>query len=178
MLRIALLLFVLGSVAAQAANDAVDRCNRAAEVLDEIMAISDKSIPQDLLSKANCVAVVPNLIKGAFIVGGKRGVGVIACRGAEGKGWVGEVISPGTSVCGTGRSSIGKSDSPVRRSNTNRIPILVACTSAGTSSPPRRSVTNVGCAGTSKSQRSWCTVWNRQATAPVAASSATTDDDQ
>jgi len=89
MLRIALLLFVFASVAAQAASDAVDRCNRAAEVLDEIMAIGDKSIPQDLLSRANCVAVVPNLIKGAFIFGGKRGVGVISCRGAEGKGWTG-----------------------------------------------------------------------------------------
>lgn len=89
MLRIALFLFVFASVAAEAASDAVDRCNRAAEVLDEIMAIGDKSIPQDLLSRANCVAVVPNLIKGAFIVGGKRGVGVISCRGAEGKGWTG-----------------------------------------------------------------------------------------
>jgi lipid-binding SYLF domain-containing protein len=89
MLRIALFLFVFTSVAAQAASDAVDRCNRSAEVLDEIMAIGDKSIPQDLLSRAHCVAVVPNLIKGAFIVGGKRGVGVIACRGAEGKGWTG-----------------------------------------------------------------------------------------
>ena len=90
MLRLALFLMVFASIAAaQAANDAVDRCNRSAEVLDEIMAIGDRSIPQDLLSRANCVAVVPNLIKGAFIVGGKRGVGVIACRTADGKGWTG-----------------------------------------------------------------------------------------
>jgi lipid-binding SYLF domain-containing protein len=89
MLRLALFLFVFTSVAAQAASDAVDRCNRAAEVLDEIMAIGDKSIPQDLLSRSNCVAVVPNLIKGAFIFGGKRGVGVISCRGVDGKGWTG-----------------------------------------------------------------------------------------
>jgi SH3 domain-containing YSC84-like protein 1 len=89
MLRFALFFFVLTSVAAPAANDAVDRCNRAAQVLDEIMNAGDRSIPQDLLARANCVAVVPNLIKGAFIVGGKRGVGVIACRGANGMGWSG-----------------------------------------------------------------------------------------
>ncbi len=75
--------------AAFAADKAIDRCNRAAEVLDEIMEAGDKSIPQDLLAKAHCVAIVPNLIKGAFIVGGKRGVGVIACRGEGRKGWTG-----------------------------------------------------------------------------------------
>lgn len=89
MLRIVPIFLLLSVAAAQAANDAVDRCNRAGEVLDEIMAAGDRAIPQDLLSKAHCVAVVPNLIKGAFIVGGKRGVGVIACRGAGGKGWTG-----------------------------------------------------------------------------------------
>lgn len=89
MFRIALILFLLTGVAAQAASKAVDRCNRAGEVLNEIMAADDRSIPQDLLSRAHCVAVVPNLIKGAFIVGGKRGVGVISCRAEGGKGWTG-----------------------------------------------------------------------------------------
>ncbi len=84
-----ILLLVLGACAAGAAEKAVDRCNRAAEVLTEIMDAGDKSIPQDLLAKAHCVAVIPNLIKGAFIVGGKRGVGVISCRAADGKGWTG-----------------------------------------------------------------------------------------
>lgn len=89
MFRIALILLLSTGVGAQAASKAVDRCNRAAEVLDEIMEAGDRSIPQDLLSRAHCVAVVPNMIKGAFIVGGKRGVGVIACRGENLKGWTG-----------------------------------------------------------------------------------------
>ena len=84
-----LVLSAVAACAALAADKAVDRCNRAAEVLQEIMDAGDKSIPQDLLARAHCVAVVPNLIKGAFIVGGKRGVGVIACRGQGGKGWTG-----------------------------------------------------------------------------------------
>ncbi len=91
MLRFALSLVVAAAFAlpVQAASSAVDRCNRSAEVLDEIMEASDRAIPQDLLSRAHCVAIVPNLIKGAFIVGGKRGVGVISCRGANLKGWTG-----------------------------------------------------------------------------------------
>ncbi|MBI1356993.1 MAG: hypothetical protein GC160_21855 [Acidobacteria bacterium] len=70
-----------------AASKSVERCLKAAEALDEIMSISDKSIPQDLLSKAHCVAIIPGLVKGGFIVGGKYGRGVLLCRGEEGKGW-------------------------------------------------------------------------------------------
>ena len=68
-------------------NKSIERCLKAAEALDEIMAISDKSIPQDLLSKAHCVAIIPGLVKGGFIVGGKYGRGVLLCRGEGGKGW-------------------------------------------------------------------------------------------
>ena len=89
MLRFALLLVLVSGVTAQAASKAVDRCNRAAVVLEEILSAGDRSIPQDLLSRAHCVAVVPNLIKLAFGFGGKRGVGVISCRGDGGKGWTG-----------------------------------------------------------------------------------------
>lgn len=89
MLRLALLLILVSGVTAQAASKAVDRCNRAAEVLEEILDADDASIPQDLLSRAHCVAVVPNLVKFALGVGGKRGVGVIACRGEGGRGWTG-----------------------------------------------------------------------------------------
>lgn len=72
-----------------AQNKSVERTLKAAEVLDEIMTAGDKSIPQDLFSKAHCVAIVPGLIKGAFIVGGKKGTGVISCRGEGRKGWTG-----------------------------------------------------------------------------------------
>ncbi|PYV86415.1 MAG: hypothetical protein DMG05_19760 [Acidobacteria bacterium] len=45
--------------------------------------------------------------------------------GLMGKGWVGQVASPGTLLCGTGRSSTGNKGSPVRRSSTNMNPIFV-----------------------------------------------------
>jgi hypothetical protein len=45
--------------------------------------------------------------------------------GQVGNGWVGEACSPGTSEAGTGRSSIGQTGSPVRRSKANTKPCLV-----------------------------------------------------
>ena len=72
-----------------AANKAVERCHRAAEVLDEIMAAEDDAIPQNLLDKAECVAIVPGVKKGGFIIGGRFGKGILTCRGQGGKGWTG-----------------------------------------------------------------------------------------
>jgi len=51
------------------------------------MAAPDKGIPQDLLDKAACAVVVPNVKKGAFIVGAKYGRGFIVCRNKNGSGW-------------------------------------------------------------------------------------------
>jgi lipid-binding SYLF domain-containing protein len=48
------------------------------------MATPDKGIPQEVLNDAKCVVVVPNLIKGGFVFGGKHGRGVASCRTAEG----------------------------------------------------------------------------------------------
>jgi len=84
-LLLALLLSLPGSLAA--ADKAIERMDNAAEVLDEIMASGDRSIPSDLLNKAHCVVIVPGLKKGGFIFSGKYGKGVFSCRGAEGKGW-------------------------------------------------------------------------------------------
>lgn len=66
-------------------KDAVDRVNKASEVMSEIMKIKDKSIPRDLLGKAKAIVVFPGAIKGAFIVGGQGGKGVAIRR--IGKGW-------------------------------------------------------------------------------------------
>ncbi len=60
------------------------RMGEAASVFSEIMATPDKGIPQDLLEKAHCIVIVPNLKTGAFIVGGKYGKGYLSCRGS---GW-------------------------------------------------------------------------------------------
>jgi SH3 domain-containing YSC84-like protein 1 len=48
------------------------------------MAAPDKGIPQEVLNDAKCIVVVPNLIKGGFVFGGKHGRGVASCRTAEG----------------------------------------------------------------------------------------------
>jgi len=56
----------------------------AALVLDAQTSAPDKNIPQELLARAECVLIFPNVNKGAFIVGGKGGKGVGSCRLADG----------------------------------------------------------------------------------------------
>ncbi len=65
-------------------SDDVLRIDNAATVLREIMAAPDKGIPEDILGSAKCVAVVPSMLKGAFIVGVNRGKGIASCRTANG----------------------------------------------------------------------------------------------
>src|SRR6267154_5186822 len=65
-------------------QDAKERLTNAGQILDEIMSSPDKGIPQEVIDNAKCIAVVPNLIKGAFIFGGKHGRGVATCRTATG----------------------------------------------------------------------------------------------
>ncbi len=79
-------LVVLAAMCVSAANDTEARVQAAANVLTEIMQTSDRGIPQDLLSKAECAIVVPGLKKGAFIVGAKYGRGFISCRTGN-AGW-------------------------------------------------------------------------------------------
>ncbi len=64
---------------------AADRVEAAATVLNEIQGAPDKGIPQEVLGSAECVAVVPSMLKGGFIVGGKYGRGLASCRTP--KGW-------------------------------------------------------------------------------------------
>jgi len=65
-------------------EDSVARMQSSVEVLQAIMATPDKGIPEEVLKDAKCILVVPNLIKGGFILGGKHGRGVASCRTAEG----------------------------------------------------------------------------------------------
>src|SRR5579864_9015206 len=67
-----------------ARQDSVARLDSAVDVLHAIMATPDKGIPDEVLSNAKCILVVPNLIKGGFSFGGKHGRGVATCRTAEG----------------------------------------------------------------------------------------------
>jgi len=68
-------------------DDTSKRLNAAADVLSEVLGAPDKGIPQDLLDKAACAVIVPNVKKGAFIVGAKYGRGFIVCRKKSGRGW-------------------------------------------------------------------------------------------
>ncbi len=61
-------------------EDTVDRMQKSVDVLHAIMATPDKGIPEEVLSNAKCILVIPDLIKGGFIVGGKHGRGVASCR--------------------------------------------------------------------------------------------------
>ena len=65
-------------------EDSVKRLQSSVEVLHAIMATPDKGIPEEVLSNAKCILVVPDLIKGGFVFGGKHGRGVATCRTAEG----------------------------------------------------------------------------------------------
>jgi len=56
----------------------------SASVLNEIMNAKDNGIPEDLLEKAQCVGVIPNLKRAGFIVGAKYGKGVVTCRASSG----------------------------------------------------------------------------------------------
>jgi lipid-binding SYLF domain-containing protein len=81
------LLAALICIPAFAQKDADARLQAATETLKEMMNASDKGIPQDLLNKATCVVVIPNMKAGGFIVGGKYGKGFFTCRKTSGVCW-------------------------------------------------------------------------------------------
>src|ERR1043165_3950660 len=72
------------SWAATAKEEAADRLQKSAEVLTQIAQAPDKGIPEEVLSHAKCIAIVPHLVKGGFVFGGKHGRGVATCRTADG----------------------------------------------------------------------------------------------
>jgi lipid-binding SYLF domain-containing protein len=73
-----------GSAYADGRSSDVDRIQDAATVLDEVMSTPDRGIPEEILGSAKCVAVVPAMLKGAFIFGVNRGKGIASCRTADG----------------------------------------------------------------------------------------------
>src|SRR3954464_4996053 len=77
-------LFATFAWAGSARQDSVARLQSSVDVLHSIMATPDKGIPEEVLSNAKCILVVPDLIKGGFIFGGKHGRGVASCRTSEG----------------------------------------------------------------------------------------------
>ncbi len=73
------------ATAAASHQDLQERLNASRIVLDQILATSDSTIPLNILQQATCVAVIPSLKKGAFLIGAEYGRGVVTCR--TGHGW-------------------------------------------------------------------------------------------
>jgi SH3 domain-containing YSC84-like protein 1 len=65
-------------------KDVTERLQMGTDVLSQMTTTPDKGIPEEVLDNAKCIAVVPHLVKGGFIVGGKHGRGMATCRTADG----------------------------------------------------------------------------------------------
>src|SRR6202522_716573 len=65
-------------------ENTVERMQKSVDVLHAIMSTPDKGIPEEVLSGAKCILVVPDLVKGGFIFGAKHGRGVASCRTSDG----------------------------------------------------------------------------------------------
>lgn len=85
-LRAAALIVLLGAASANswAGEDELKRAENAIRVLNEIMQAPDKAIPQELLRNAHAIAVIPDVIKAGFVVGGRRGEGVVSVKTRDG----------------------------------------------------------------------------------------------
>jgi lipid-binding SYLF domain-containing protein len=82
------LLAALGVVAAQPAlaqRNENEKFVDAAKVLELFTTDEEHGIPADILQRARGIAVIPNLIRGGFVFGGRRGRGVIAIRSPNGE---------------------------------------------------------------------------------------------
>src|SRR5260221_1542602 len=84
-LIVSLCSFAFAADAQPKESKASDRVQSAADVLNEIQSAPDSGIPNEILGSAECVAVVPSMLKGGFIVGAKYGRGLASCRTP--KGW-------------------------------------------------------------------------------------------
>jgi lipid-binding SYLF domain-containing protein len=80
----ALLLALLLPVVAVAGEKENQRAREAVTVLDEIMRAPDQAIPERLLEDAHAIAVIPNVVKAGFVIGGRAGKGLIAIKTADG----------------------------------------------------------------------------------------------
>lgn len=92
--RIVSVLALMALVALPAAADAKkenERIENAGDVMKEILDVPD-NIPQDLLDKAECVIILPSVLKAAFGVGASYGRGIMTCRG--GANWNGPWTAP------------------------------------------------------------------------------------
>ncbi len=90
MKKLLLLMLVLGLAASCFAGDdedqnkAADRVKTASSILEEIQSAPDTGIPDQVMGSAECVAVVPSMLKAGFVIGAQYGRGVASCRTPRG----------------------------------------------------------------------------------------------
>ncbi len=63
----------------------IERLRNSGNDLKQLMNAPDSRIPAEVLADAKCIAVVPDMVKGGFVIGANHGRGVATCR--TGKGW-------------------------------------------------------------------------------------------
>jgi SH3 domain-containing YSC84-like protein 1 len=83
----ALAILMPAALLAQKESHVTDRLDASADVLSDMMKASDRGIPQNLMNKADCVIIVPNMKKAGFIFGAKYGRDFAVCRHGNGGGW-------------------------------------------------------------------------------------------
>lgn len=76
--------FLLAISTVHAGEEELKRARDAVRVLDEIMQAPDKRLPGNLLRDAYAVAVIPDVLKAGFVIGGRHGEGLIAVKSADG----------------------------------------------------------------------------------------------
>ena len=81
---VALVVSFVACSAALAGEEQFKRAENAVRVLNEIMQAPDKAVPRDLMQSAHAIAVIPDVIKAGFVVGGRRGEGLISVKSPDG----------------------------------------------------------------------------------------------
>ncbi len=81
---LAVFLILLTSYPASAGKKETRKIEDAVEVMEDILAIPEKSIPEELLRNAKAIAIIPSAIKVGYVIGAKYGRGVVLVRNKSG----------------------------------------------------------------------------------------------
>src|SRR5690606_22980900 len=83
--RLALALAVMLAATGATAGDRENvRADNAVRVVEEIQGVPESAIPDKLLDEAKAIVVVPDTIKAGFMLGGRRGLGLMATKTPDG----------------------------------------------------------------------------------------------
>lgn len=82
---VSLLCIAAASVCDASTSELDARARRSASVFRELRDMPDHEVPSDLMARSRCVAVIPNLVKAAWFLGGHYGKGLLSCRSKHGE---------------------------------------------------------------------------------------------